>query len=177
MFALNYATEIKWVMRLFKDNNCRTAFCQGDPNFLNPLVKTGECAEHESKVVLIDYEGAMYGFRGTDIGGHFVNRMLHWRGQSSKVSGSPFPVEGERRIFCGNYVQAKEKLGHQLSEWDTVDHMMLEADIGALFYSCATLIWIVKNLDHLIQEPAFLTAFQLLLDFYGQQKQIVKQIQ
>ena len=131
--TLDLKNELEWVADAFKRYECKSAIAISDGNFLNLLVKD---YESECRVMLIDYETATYGYRGIDIGGHWNERMYQWSDPQSQLTGYPLPDYEDRRAFCEAYRDELGKLSNgvlELDARDTVDHLMLEGDIGQLF--------------------------------------------
>lgn len=170
-FNVDFEKDVKRMLQLaYESSGSRVYFNHGDTNFLNVLVRDQECTGDMSRIVLVDIELGGYGNRGIDLGGHFVNRMFDWRGREHKMSGSPFPDEAERRRFCQLYLQSLSELECAATDVDTVDHLMEEVDMGASFFCLTMLIMTAKHLDFFILEPAFLTGFRVMLEFYNTRK-------
>jgi thiamine kinase-like enzyme len=128
----------------------------------------------DGKIMLIDYECICYNYRGFDLGGHFVNQMMNWKGKETKLPGLPYPDKEQRQRFLAFYLQAIVEDVGELTESDTIDHLMLEADIGSLMYLCYMLILMMKYVDKFIPDPTMLMAVRFLFDFYQKHKETVR---
>ncbi|KAM0717098.1 hypothetical protein Q7P37_006950 [Cladosporium fusiforme] len=126
----DWVQEMEWVAELFKKHNCKTTITQGDTNHLNVLVKN---FESDCRIVLIDYETVTYSYRGFDLGGHFTERMYCHSQPGNRLTGHAAPDSEEQRSFCEAYLQEMRDLGEELTGFDTVEHLVLEASIGRLF--------------------------------------------
>lgn len=173
--ALEYATvfhdtdwtrELNWVSGLFEKHKCKTTVTHGDPNYLNILVKN---FESECRTILIDYETMAYSYRGIDIGGHFNERMYCYNQGDSQLTGYGPPGHDEQRLFCEAYLQEMRALGQELSEQDTVEHLLLEANIGRL-YSLLFTNLMCTVLDEVEAEPPFLSGLAHMMNTYRQLK-------
>ena len=125
----DWAQELHWVSELFESHNCKKTVIHVDANHLNIFVKN---YKSDCQVVLIDYETVSFSYRGFDIGGHFNERMYCYSQPDSQLTGYEAPDVEEQRLFCEAYLQELRHLGQEISEYDTVDHLVLEAEIGRL---------------------------------------------
>lgn len=160
----NWIQELDWVSDLFDKHNCKTTLTHGDTNYQNILVR-----ESDDKVVLIDYETASYGYRGFDIGGHFNERMYCYNQPGSQLTGYEAPDLTEQRSFCEAYLEEMRDLGEEMSEHDTVDHLMLEAKIGRLFSILFTNL-MCTVFDEVEVDPLFLSGLVHMMKTYRQLK-------
>jgi thiamine kinase-like enzyme len=161
-FDTDWSEETKWVKSLFTKYNCKPALTHYDSNLMNILVKEEEA---DCKTMLIDYETAMYGYRGLDIGNHLAERMFRWTHPEDQVTGKPFASKDERIAFCREYLDEVHALGHVLGEDDTVQQLLLEAEIGTLFF-------VIRNLEFMIEwvEPASIRATKIIIELYHEAK-------
>lgn len=158
----SHSEELEWIFPMFERHNCRKSYINLDTNFLNVLVRE-DADVHKGKIVLVDYELSKYGYRAVDIGGHFVNRMIRWQHKENKMSGLPFPDLDERRNFCLEYLTEWTILDKKMGlETDSVEHLLFEAEIGAIFYSCYMSYVLYRFLDVFIQDPAIISAMMCL---------------
>ena len=92
----DWVQELDWVSKLFQKHNCKKTVIHGDSNYLNILVRNGEC---DGQIVLIDYEMTSYGYRGFDIGGHFAERMYCYNQPDTQITGFSVPNDEEQRSW------------------------------------------------------------------------------
>lgn len=164
MFDIDFGEEMKWILSLNLRHGSIRATNHTDTNMFNVIIKKDVNAEH--RAVLVDFEVVMTGFRGHDIGGHFFEQMILINQNHTKLSGAPYPNFGQREAFCGLYLQALRDRGYQLGPSDTVSHLMLEADIGALFHAMFLGLMIIKYTKLVVLEPCMLSYARLCLDMY-----------
>lgn len=126
----DWVQEMEWVSGLFKKHHCKTTITQGDTNHLNVLVKN---FPSDCRVVLIDYETVSYSYRGFDLGGHFTERMYCHSQPGSRLTGYAAHSTEEQRLLCEAYLQEMKDLGEDVDEYDSVEHLVLEASIGRLY--------------------------------------------
>ena len=173
VLAIDFPTEFKWVFSRMDAVKSPQVLCIFDTNFLNCLVRNNP-KPGEPKTVLVDYELAMYGPRGIDIGGHFVNRMIKWNGKEDKKSGHPYPSEAEQRDFARHYLLEKKRLNPDTFDptFDNEVAVIEDTDIGTLYCSIFFGVVILKELKVLGEkEPSFVTSIPLLLNFYREHKE------
>lgn len=162
----DWSHELAWASSLLRKHNCKTAFTLGDTNYLNILVKN---YESQCRAMLIDYETVTYSYRGIDIGGHFMERMYSWGEPTSKLTGYDVPNIEEQRAFCEVYLQEMRNLGQAMSAIDTVDHLMLEAQIGQL-YQLLIVILMCLVMDETEGDPLFLAGLNHMMEYYRHSK-------
>ena len=171
----DFKGEFTWLFTCLYTVPNREAFITFDTNFLNVLVRD-KPTDSQLRTVLVDYEMAIYACRGLDLGGHFTNNLIKWDGKESKASGHQFPSEEKRREFLKYYLEETAKLAdYTLDERDTVDHVLMESDLGTLFFALFFSAVTLKFADKFIREPAFFTILPLLQDFYIQYKKVCKE--
>ena len=158
--------ELDWVSKLFDMHECKTAIAIGDTNFLNILVKN---YDSECRTVLIDYETASYGYRGIDIGGHFTERMYSWSNPESKLTGYPAPDMVERRSFCESYLKEMQDLGLEMTQHDTVPHLLLESEVGQMYQILFSVLMCIVFDENLI-DPPLLAGLAHMIGLYRQLK-------
>lgn len=164
--SLDWSRELRWISELFQRHNCKLTVTHGDANYLNILVKN---FESEIRVALIDYETVSYSHRGIDIGGHFHERMYCYDQPDSQLSGFEAPNRDEQTLFCEAYLQEMRDLGDELSEHDTIDHLILEAEIGRLCHILVTNLMCTVY-DEVEIEPLFLSGLLHSMRTYEQLK-------
>lgn len=169
VFATDWGQELLWIQRMFVEHKCKRTMILLDTNFSNVLVKE---FESECKVMLIDYEGAKYGFRGIDIGGHFTGRIFQWNDTENRLTGLDYPDLKERQSFCQSYLKGMEEEGQELGPEDTIDHLMLEADVGQLFFALWVTFMLVKYLHAFVSRPHIMSAFKHCVLLYHERKQL-----
>ena len=177
--------EFTWVGGLFERYHCKRTIAIGDANYLNILVKTrpGENVDADSdangdsernvngqsecRTMLIDYETATYSYRGIDIGGHFNERMYAWNDPNTPFTGYGIPGINERREFCDSYLGEMRALGQAMTEYDTVDHLILESEIGQL-YQLLFSVFMSLDVDGLgqLEDATLLTGLIHMLETY-----------
>ena len=162
--------EIRWIFNRIRQLPTPNVLCNFDTNFQNCLIRN-HWRDHDTRTVLIDYEYSMHAPRGIDIGGHFFFRMIDLKADGDKTSGCDFPFENERRLFAKSYLEEKKRLDPlslNPSQGDTVEHLLEEADIGALFVTLINGIEMIEDeLESLLKsQPSFITLIPILLNFY-----------
>lgn len=166
----DWARELAWVAGLFEKHKCKPTITHGDTNFLNILVKNSITGNNGCGVMLIDYETVSYGYRGFDIGGHFNERMYCYNQPESQLTGFAAPDEDEQRSFCISYLQEMRDLGQEVSsEFDSVDHLLLEAEIGRLYHFLHTTAMCTVY-DEVELDPLFLASLVHMMKTYRQLK-------
>lgn len=175
MALFDYRSEFKWVFTCLASIPTREALTTFDTNFLNVLVRENPVGD-QLKTLLIDYEFAMFAFRGLDLGGHFVNRIIKWNGKETKASGHGFPPEPQRRQFVQYYIDEASKLvKYTLDSRDTVDYVLMESDLGALLVALFFSAGVLRMGKVLLREPSFITVTTLLQTFYREHKKVCKE--
>ncbi|KAK5111128.1 hypothetical protein LTR62_005327 [Meristemomyces frigidus] len=162
----DWVQELQWVSDLFAKHNCKMTITQGDTNYLNILVKN---YDSECRVMLIDYETVCFSYRGSDIGGHFNERMYRYSQPDTHLTGFSAPNAQEQREFCEAYLHELRFLGCEMTEYDTVDHLMLEASIGRMYQLLFT-NFMSTVFDEVEVEPLFLSGLLHMMQMYAQVK-------
>lgn len=166
----DWTRELAWVAGLFRKHKCKPTITHGDTNFLNILVKNSITGNDGCGVMLIDYETVSYGYRGFDIGGHFNERMYCYNQPENQLTGFAAPGEDEQRSFCTSYLQEMRDLGQEVSsEFDSVDHLLLEAEIGRLYHFLHTTAMCTVY-DEVELDPLFLASLVHMMKTYRQLK-------
>ena len=121
--------------------------------------------------MMIDYEGVKHGYRGVDLGGHFLGRMFAWSDPHSKVTGHDYPSLEERRFFCQSYLkelrrlQGKEEGEEEKSQ--AIDDLIRETDLGVLFFACWVISMVTK---YRLTDPLFVGALSRCIRLYNERK-------
>lgn len=164
---IDHPAEFPWHLSLFRRYQCTQTFTILDGNYLNILVRA--IPTSMGRIVLVDYELAKYGYRGADIGAHFVNRLIEWQNKEDKHSGAPYPSLDERMAFCRDYMDEWRSLGRMDREGggtDTPDHLLLESEVGALFYCCYMSAVLYRYMHVFLKDAAFVSSMKSLNDTY-----------
>lgn len=173
VLAFPLLDELHWISLVSKEIAAKKVFLQLDTNYGNILVRD-TVEENQLKVVLIDYEVAVHGSRGVDIGGHFVCRLIGKKDESFEekgrtVSGLSYPDEDFRRAFVRQYLKEWKSLKKSLDDNDTEDHLLMESDLGALTYALYRLNFTFKICD-LLRHPNLFFLLLLFINFYTEHK-------
>jgi choline/ethanolamine kinase len=150
---------------LFERHNCEVTITHGDTNYLNILVKDSDESESEKSnnnccsAMLIDYETVSYSYRGFDFGGHFNERMYCYDQPGGQLASFAAPDVNEQRPFCESYLREMRELEEDdvSSDFDTVDHLLLEASIGRLYQLLHTTAMCTVY-DEVEVDPLFLSS-------------------
>ncbi|KAK4446725.1 kinase-like domain-protein [Podospora aff. communis PSN243] len=102
--------------------------CIHDVQYINVLVRNNP-SPGDSKVVLIDFEFAMWNCRAFDLGGHFMQKMFKWYDEESKVANCRRYTGEEKRHFCEEYA---EKWNKWTGDLDTGEQVLAESELGYL---------------------------------------------
>ncbi|KAK4560837.1 hypothetical protein LTR86_005417 [Recurvomyces mirabilis] len=158
--------ELEWAAEMFEKHDCQQTITHGDSNHLNVLVKN---YENECRVMLIDYETFSWSYRGFDIGGHFNERMYRYTDPDTQLTGYPAPTLQEQSFWCEAYLQEMADLEQDITEYDTVDHLILEARIGRLYHLLFTNLMCTVH-DGVEMDPLFLSGLTHMMGMYKQLK-------
>ncbi|KAK4618948.1 Choline/ethanolamine kinase [Fulvia fulva] len=164
----NWHQELDWLALLFERHHCRPSIAIGDSNYLNVLIKN--FPDLDCQVMLIDYETATHTYRGIDIGGHFNDRMYNWGHATSELTGYDAHGEEERRSFCESYLAEMRELGQDLTEYDTVERLLLEAEIGMMWQIVFTILMCVVFDEEVEGDELFLEGLVHVAETYGRVK-------
>jgi thiamine kinase-like enzyme len=169
---VDWVAELGWVVGMFEGCGCKVTVTHGDTNYLNVLVKSdaANAANREDRIVLIDYETVSYSYRGFDLGGHFSERMYCCSQPDSQLTGYDALDVEEQRSFCEAYLQGFRDLGEELSEHDTVEHLVLEASIGRMYHALFTKMMCMVFDDDVELDPVFLEALLHMMETYKRLK-------
>lgn len=172
--GVDWKAELEWVVELFEEHDCKVTVTHGDTNYLNVLVKpataTATGKDENNNIILIDYETVSYHYRGFDIGGHFSERMYDYSQPDDQLTGYAVLSVEDQRSFCEAYLQELRDLGEELSEHDTVEHLMLEARIGRLYHALSTNM-MCTVFDDVELDPVFLAALMHMMESYQRLKE------
>ena len=170
--------ELKWVHFVAEQITCKKALLTLDTNFSNILIREDN-EPKKLKAVLVDYEVAVYGNRGVDIGGHFACRFIDRKDEAYeekglKESGIQYPKEEFRRMFIRQYLQELETLNPKIFNEDGLDseeHLLMESDLGSLTYALYRLQFTFKICD-LLRHPNIFFLLPLFINFYKEYKKL-----
>jgi thiamine kinase-like enzyme len=165
--ATDWTHELQWVSNLFQKHHCQKTATHGDANYLNILVP--DHPKDRCRTMLIDYETVSYSYRGFDIGGHFNERMYCYNQPNTQLTGLQAHSDDEQRMFCQAYFREMLLLGVPFTEYDTVEHLILEARIGRLYQILFTNLMCTVH-DQVEEDPLFLSGLTHMMQTYGELK-------
>jgi choline/ethanolamine kinase len=165
--------ELDWVSLVTKEITCKKVFLTLDTNYNNILVRN-VVERDQLKVVLVDYEVAVYGSRGIDLGGHFACRIVDKKDETCeekglKPSDIEYPNEHFRRAFVREYLQEWKSVGKFDPEVDNEEHLLMECDLGSLTYALYRINFTIKMCD-LLRHPNMFFLLPLFISFYQKHK-------
>ena len=178
MMNFDYGGNTDWLLAIFDQVSMRKNFILNDMNFLNCLVRNA-VKDGQSRVVLIDYDVAYFGYRGIDLGGHFFARRFRGDAKDKIVPGSVFFTMEQKRNFLHNYQQEIQRLNvwNDFDERgiDSIDNLYLECLVGQcvniLFFGSYMMAKpeMILNFDHAIVPciELYLSHFLCLKDEIG----------
>ena len=172
LLSTDWNQEMKMMKRVVDSVRSKDVLLHFDMQFLNMLSRDDypDCMKQgkDLRVVLIDYELALYGKRLIDLGGHFTCRLWDFKSET-KVSGHEFPGEEERLYFIREYIKEIKRLKPNDFDPNGVDnesHLMKEADIGALYFALSKVVAILSMAETLKNLHGFFNAAGVLAKFY-----------
>ena len=133
--------------------------------------------QRRKKIIFTNNSFAMFAPRGIDIGGHFINRMINWSHEKNKINEEPFPPVDERGLFVREYLEECQELNPQSFNADGMDNegqVLMEADLGALFYSLYFFTWILSRESYWDLDPSIVTLLPFFHEFYTRYKLFCK---
>lgn len=187
--------EVKWLQQTFREIPVKQAFIRFKNSFehvliqnricstpktpISPLTPGGSANKPISKkaVLFTDNSHAMFGPRGIDIGGHFINRMINWADRETKINEEVYPPVDERGLFAREYLQEWQQLQSDSFNVDGMDNegqVMMEADLGALFYALYYFTWIISQESSWEDDPSIVTLLPFFHEFYARYKLFCK---
>lgn len=174
LLEFDFLKEYLWITCVAERVTSRVGLLLGDNNYLNVLVREGNLAQGQSRVVLIDYEAAFYGPRCLDFGGHFVSRIIDWSLPGENATNVDILSDDERDHWITEYREELLALkGYpdlDANGIDSIDHIREEADMGILMQCLLWSFFIFNRLETFKVDNAFARAPQLLLDTYLRHK-------
>lgn len=135
------------------------------------------------RLLLVDYEFSGYNYRGIDIGNHFSLKVTDF-GSDCFLTGLPYPSEKDRRTFVRSYINQVRLLG-TFQDWDesgldSEEHILMEAEFGALIRRLSNISGCLANLETWISiaakrstiDPSFKNGrlFSMFVSFYQERK-------
>ena len=174
----DFDSEIEWIVNNVLKIQSPIVFCNNDLIPANILVrneilekiKNDESNEKllDQLIVIIDFEYCSYNFRGCEIGNFFSEHMFQYNTSDPPyftVDEDKYPNENHQRNFINEYLIKLKQIKGELSEIDTVDHIMKEVEayqIGHnLFWTILTLccadddVTDPNSFDCWVSEPLF----------------------
>lgn len=170
-----FENEYKWIKSTSKKISQRIVLCSIDGNYLNRLVRDGESNDkNATQTIIIDFDVSCYSYRGLDISGHFINRMMDAEAKNGTLmSGFPYPSEEERTFFLTRYLEQCEKLfddfDHQ--SLDSLDNLKIETDLNAFVFLIYWFIFALTFTKAAEQGSVMWTFLPPLLDLYDELKE------
>ena len=161
LLAIDFESEIKWVIKHVLKVESPLVFCNNDVFPPNILVRT-DILDHINKlgnkkdelfeklldelIVIIDFEFCSYNFRGSEIGNYFNEHLYEYNTPSAPyfiADENKFPDENHRRSFVEEYLLKLKQIKGELSEIDTVDHILKEVEAYQIGHN---LFWILSGI-------------------------------
>ncbi|KAI1299621.1 Choline kinase alpha [Halotydeus destructor] len=155
MMDFDEEAEYSWLKEIFPRIKTRQVLSHGDLNRANVLI-ANEYDKPDDRLVLIDYEGSSYDFRGANISSHFMLKTIDLKAyQSSFSSGQEYPSTEERERFIQAYNDEIRRSGaYDLDEsengLDNVDQMLMECTFFDLLFAIYSRFFIAKDVDKYI---------------------------
>lgn len=192
--------EVKWLLETYRDIPVKKAFIRFNNSFDHILIQdrrpsstvstpgtpsTGGSSSSRlcnrgirNKVVIFtDNSHAMFAPRGIDLGGHFINRMINWSDPVNKINEEPYAPVDERGLFAREYLLELQQLLPESFNVDGMDNegqILMEADLGALFYALYFFTWILSHESSWEKDPAIVTLLPFFHEFYTRYKLFCK---
>jgi len=190
--------EVKWLLQTYREIPVKSAFIRFQNSFehvlirersassstsasattsfsANPLKKSN--TQRRKEVIFSNHSQAMFGPRGIDLGGHFINRMINWAHKENKINEEVFPPVDERGLFAREYLDELQSLDPNTFNLDGMDNegqILMEADLGALFYALYSFTQILSNESSWQTDPAIVTLLPFFHEFYTRYKLFCK---
>ena len=147
LIDFNMAAETEWIENMLQKVKTRVVFCHNDLNRSNVLFRLDGA---DDQILPIDYEFSGYNYRGSDIGNYFCMRYFDF-GAEKFITGLDYPDEETRRSFVQAYIDGIRKNHHyddfDEDSLDSIDHILLEAELGALMARIINIAWTLRDLD------------------------------
>jgi len=169
--SFDLTAEVTWIFSTYRMIPVKDGLIQFDNNFQNILMSK------DGRITFMDMSSALYAPRGIDIGGHFINRMLNLADPQDVINGEVFPPVDERGLFAREYLRQKEKMNPEefnVDGMDTEGQVLMEADLGALFYALYFYMHILKQEESWKSEPHLLLLLPFFHEFYTRYKLLCK---
>ena len=138
----DFDSEIEWIVKNVMKIESPIVFCNNDLIPANILVrneilekiKNDESNEKllDQLIVIIDFEYCSYNFRGCEIGNFFNGHMFQYNTPDPPhfiVDEDKYPDENHQRNFINEYLIKLKQIKGELSEIDTIDHIMKEVEV------------------------------------------------
>ena len=167
--------ELEWFERINTGVKHRTVLVTGDPNYMNILVLNSP-KDHQSPVMLIDFDCSCYSWRGIELGGHFVCQLVNFKDFTDLKTDFSYPDESTQCLFLNTYLNEWKRLNEGLVDesMDCVENLLKESYIGAMFM-CLLWSWFhycvhddFENFgeDFFNQEPGTWKMFLAMKNFF-----------
>ena len=161
MLDVDTTSEKKWLIKMMKETRMKKSLTMFDTNMSNILIRTDYDADkHNSRVLLIDYEGASYAYSGIDLGGHFNMRMVQITDGVPRPSAVAFAGVDVIRSFIEVYADECRVLGTVRTS-DTIDSLVRQTLLGSMI---STMFFI----ETIFANPLIITAQVPCLECFGQ---------
>lgn len=140
---------VQWFKEMLPKIKTRIVLAHMDLTRGNMLIRK-DTSNVQDKVVLVDFEGSGYGYRGLDFGVHFHSRKFNLKEfLKGKLVQHEYPDEENRRSFIRMYLDhLRENPSH---EWDDkVDDeyiLLLESEFFAALYQFMIQCWFIEERD------------------------------
>ena len=173
LFDFNSREESEWLNSIRKKVSERVVLATMDPIYLNRLMRSEKSSDPEAtRCFIIDYDFTAYSNRGYDLGGHFIERLFDWSGRDTKITGLTYPSEAERATFLSFYLEECEKVldDFEKSTLDSLENVMLEADLNAMVYLATMSAWELTLHKILKEDPNIFTTIEPSLQLYQELK-------
>ena len=95
--------------------------------------------------------------------------MYCYNQPDTQLTGYFAPDVDQQRSFCEAYLQEMRDLGEEFSEHDTVEHLLLGANIGRLYQLLLTNLMCTVY-DEVETDPLFLSGLVHMMGVYRQLK-------
>ncbi|KAI1296527.1 Choline/ethanolamine kinase [Halotydeus destructor] len=158
MLNIDFENEFIWLKSFLADCESPVVFSHNDlqegnillpdvPANKKPRIPSANCPAivTDDRVVLIDFEYCSYNFRGFDLANHFCEWAFDYSNPNFPhfyANLSDLPTEKERRTFIREYLnQTRKRRGDEMTEIDTEDHLLHEADCYLLASHFLWSIW------------------------------------
>lgn len=141
----DFVSRIGRVTAALDRMGAKTGWCIHDVQYGNTLLRT---TTTQPRAVLIDYEFVFANYRGVDVGGHFLHKLLQWFGDgdgASKLTGARPYAADEKRHYCEAYAA---QWTQDTGEMETGETVLREAALGYVLAAAFE----VHNILHFLED-------------------------